>query len=194
MPFLADVRELPTIDAAPFAFRAIRSSDIESLFGIFGDPEVMRYWSTSAFSGIQAAQAYFEEIQAGFDTRTLFQWGLVRAADDRVIGTGTLCNFNAAHHNGAVGYALARSEWGAGVMSRALPELIRFGFERLGLHRIEADVDPRNAASTRLLERIGFKEEGCRREAYFVNDEIQDAIMYGLLEREFKQRKADASV
>jgi len=183
--FLADAKQLPTIDAGPFAFRMIRSGDVGDLFTIFGDTEVMRYWSHSAFEDLGGAQRYYRQIQEGFEKRTLFQWGLVRREEDRVIGTGTLCYFDEPHRNCAVGYALARSQWGSGVMSRALPELIRFGFEAFGLHRIEADVDPRNPGSIRLLEKIGFRNEGLRREAYFVNDEIQDALLYGLLKREF---------
>ena len=185
MTFLADATRLPTIEAGPFAFRMLGEGDVEDLFAIFGDVETMRYWSHEAFETIEQARNYLRQIEDGFDKRTLFQWGLVRRSDDRVIGTGTLCGFDDARHNASIGYALARSEWGAGVMSRALPELIRFGFETLGLHRIEADVDPRNPGSIRLLEKIGFSKEGYRREAYFVNDELQDAVMYGLLKREF---------
>lgn len=185
MTLLADAAKLPTIDAGPYAFRMLHSGDVEDLFAIFGDPEVMRYWSHSAFDGIEGAESYLRQIEEGFAKRTLFQWGLVRREEDRVIGTGTLCYFDEPHRNCQIGYALARSEWGAGVMSRALPALIRFGFATFGLHRIEADVDPRNPASIRLLEKIGFSKEGYRREAYFVNDEIQDAAIYGLLKREF---------
>ena len=71
-------------------------------------------------------------------------------------------------------------------MSSVLSVLLRFGFETLDLHRIEADVDPRNPASIRLLERLGFKKEGYRRESYILNGEIQDAVDYGLLKREFE--------
>ena len=56
-----------------------------------------------------------------------------------------------------------------------------YAFEVLDLHRIEADVDPRNAASIRTLERLGFQREGYLRERWQVNGEIQDALFYGLL-------------
>ena len=186
MPLLEHAEELPTIDAGPFAFRMIRPADAEDLFAIFGDPQVTRFWSSSALDDLVGARNLAADIRRGFDTRTLFQWGLVLPEDDRVIGTGTLCGFDQAHRRCEVGYALVRSEWGRGVMSRVLPALIGFGFEALDLHRIEADVDPRNPASYRLLERLGFQREGCRRESYFVGGEIQDAIVYGLLRREFK--------
>ena len=58
---------------------------------------------------------------------------------------------------------------------------MQFAFEELGLHRVEADVDPRNARSLRLLERLGFQQEGLLRERYHVSGEIQDAALLGLL-------------
>jgi len=58
----------------------------------------------------------------------------------------------------------------------------------MGLHRLEADIDPRNAGSIRSVERLGFKLEGHLRERYFVADEIQGSLIYGLLAPEWKSR------
>ena len=63
--------------------------------------------------------------------------------------------------------------------------MIGFAFSRLGLRRLEADVDPRNVASLRLLERFGFKREGLLRERYCMNAELQDAVLLALLRREW---------
>lgn len=62
--------------------------------------------------------------------------------------------------------------------------LLQFAFEVMDLHRITADVDPRNTASIRVLERLGFKREGYFRENYLLYGELQDAVMYGLLRSE----------
>jgi ribosomal-protein-alanine N-acetyltransferase len=189
MSFLATATQLPTLDAGPFALRMIGPDDTEDLLAIFGDEEVMRYWSTPPLVDLQAAQDLADQIQQCFDSRSLFQWGLVRSDDDRVIGTCTLSSLSVQNRRAELGYALARSEWGQGVMSRVLPVVVGFGFETLDLHRIEADVDPRNPASFRLLDRLGFKKEGYRREYYILNGEIQDAVLYGLLKREFEPER-----
>jgi RimJ/RimL family protein N-acetyltransferase len=70
-------------------------------------------------------------------------------------------------------------------MGEALQTLLTYAFEVLELRRLEADVDPRNAASIRTLERLGFKREGFLRERWHVDGEIQDALFYGLLKREW---------
>jgi RimJ/RimL family protein N-acetyltransferase len=64
--------------------------------------------------------------------------------------------------------------------------LLAYAFDELDLRRIEADVDPRNAASIRTLERLGFRREGYLRERWRVNGEVQDALFYGLLRREWR--------
>jgi len=73
-------------------------------------------------------------------------------------------------------------------MHEALQELLEFGVGELDLNRIEADIDPRNSASARTLERLGFTKEGYLRERWIVGDEVSDTVIYGLLRREWKVR------
>jgi RimJ/RimL family protein N-acetyltransferase len=73
-------------------------------------------------------------------------------------------------------------------MRSALERLLDFAFHELGLRRIEADVDPNNARSIATLERLGFRREGYLRERWFVGGEVQDALFYGLLRREWEAR------
>jgi RimJ/RimL family protein N-acetyltransferase len=71
-------------------------------------------------------------------------------------------------------------------MQEALGALLDFGFGELDLNRIEADIDPRNGASARTLERLGFKKEGYLRERWIVGEEVSDTAIYGLLRREWR--------
>jgi RimJ/RimL family protein N-acetyltransferase len=74
------------------------------------------------------------------------------------------------------------------VAREALEVLIRFSFETLHLHRLEADVDPDNARALRLLERLGFRREGQLRERWQLPGGPRDGVMLGLLRREFDPR------
>jgi RimJ/RimL family protein N-acetyltransferase len=67
--------------------------------------------------------------------------------------------------------------------------VLSYAFEALNFHRIEADVDQRNAASIRTVERLGFQREGYLRERWQVNGEIQDALFYGLIRPDWETRK-----
>ena len=70
-------------------------------------------------------------------------------------------------------------------MHEALQALLGFAFHALDLNRLEADIDPRNHASARTLERLGFQREGHMRERWIVKGEVTDTWWYGLLRREW---------
>src|SRR5262245_42597091 len=137
----------------------------------------------------QDAMQFIERIHYGFRRRELLQWGIVDTADNALIGTCILTHFSAAHERAEIGFALKQKRWGQGLGSEAASAVINFAFDDLGLHRIEADVDPRNERSLRLLERLGFRREGHLRERYHMNGERRDAIMLALLRTEWAARK-----
>jgi [ribosomal protein S5]-alanine N-acetyltransferase len=83
-----------------------------------------------------------------------------------------------------LGYALKPHFWGKGYMKEVLFEVLRFGLDQLGLHSLEANVNPENIASVRLLESVGFLKEGHFKENYLFGDHFVDAD--SLLETGFK--------
>jgi [ribosomal protein S5]-alanine N-acetyltransferase len=182
---LPEATSLPTLLTERLALRWLTPADVPALYEIFSDAEVTRYWSSPPLSDLAAAEALLAEIREAFARRTLFQWGIARRSDDLVVGTCTLAGLTAAHRRAELGFALGRVHWGRGYIAEALPALVGFAFDQLGLHRLEADVDPRNRASIRALERLGFRREGYLRERYHLRGEIQDALMYGLLRPEW---------
>jgi ribosomal-protein-alanine N-acetyltransferase len=180
---------LPTIEASRVILRWIHEEDVDALYAIFSDLEVMRYWSTTPLADRDAAAALLKDIHDGFERHTLLKWGVARRTDNLLIGTVTLINFDFTHRRAEVGYALGRAHWGNGYIQEALHVLLDYAFEELDLHRIEADVDPRNAASIRTLERLGFQREGYLRERWQVGGEILDGLFYGLLRPDWDSAK-----
>lgn len=177
--------ELPTLRGDGLVLRMLVDADVPALYEIFSNHEVMRYWSWSPFESLRDAERLLEEIRGAFRERRLFQWGIVEG-DGPVVGTCTLFQLDGRHRRCEVGFALARKVWGRGVGSRAVGTVLRFAFESLDVHRVEADADPRNERSLRLLERLNFKREGLLRERYHVSGEIQDAVVLGLLHSEWR--------
>lgn len=175
---------LPTLDAGRVRLRWLTDADVAALFAIFGDLEVTRYWGFAVLPDLAAAAALLADIHREFRTGTLFQWG-VEAAGGPLVGTCTLARLDPANRRAELGFALGRPFWGRGYMAAALPAVLGFAFGRLGLHRVFADTDPRNAPSRRALERLGFRHEGVLREHYLVQGEPQDAVVYGLLRSEW---------
>jgi ribosomal-protein-alanine N-acetyltransferase len=186
----------PTIKAERVYLRWITHDDVDSLYRIFSHPEVMRYWGAPALADRDAAIALVNEIHDAFERRASMKWGIALRTDNTLIGTATLFNLNLDNRRAEVGYGLERAQWGKGYMQETLRALLSYAFDERGLHRLEADVDPRNAASIRTLERLGFQREGFLRERWHVNGEIQDAFFYGLLKPEWEagNRRQNAGV
>jgi len=166
--------------------RWLEERDVDPLYEVFGDPAAMRYWSSPPLVDKAAATALLREIRDCFARGELYQWGIALADTDRVIGTVTLAGIDRTHRRASVGFALATSAWGQGYATEAVTRLIEHAFDDLELHRLEADVDPRNEPSLRLLERLGFRREGLLRERYHLAGEIQDSVMMGLLRTEWE--------
>ncbi|MGL6162488.1 GNAT family N-acetyltransferase [Microbulbifer sp.] len=107
--------------------------------------------------------------------------------DGAIVGTCTLAGIDRHNRHADIGFALGREYWGRGLMLQALPAVIEFAFNRLKLHRIGADADPRNVASIRVLEKLDFQREGLLRECYFHMGEVQDALLFSLLRRDWAE-------
>jgi len=165
--------------------RPLQETDADALFRIFSDEKVMRYWSTLPWTSHEPARAMIARDQAQ-TSRDHLRLGIVLSQDERLIGTCTLFSINATCRRAEVGYGLGSFAWGRGYMNEALKALLDYGFRQLNLNRVEADIDPRNEASARTLERLGFTKEGYLRERWIVGDEVSDTALYGLLQREWK--------
>jgi len=169
--------------------RPLAEADAPAVFAIFSHPEVMRYWSSPPFTDMAQAERLVRDSQEGHATSGYRQFGIVRQSDAALLGTCTLFAFHTASRRAEMGYALGRPFWGAGYMHEALTALVDYAFTALDLHRLEADIDPRNTASARTLERLGFRYEGLGRERWIVEGEISDTAWYGLLAREWHEKR-----
>ena len=178
--------EQPELHTARLHLRDVRPDDAVDLFAIHSDPEVMRYWSHVPWTALRQAHEKIAQIAEQRATLPLMVWAIADRASDRLMGTTALFSINTDQARAEIGYNLARQWHGQGLASEALQAVFTHAFQTLQLRRIEADVDPRNGPSRRLLERFGFVEEGLMRERWVVNGEICDSLLYGLLARDFR--------
>jgi len=94
-----------------------------------------------------------------------------------MIGSVVLAQSSVEHRRGEMGYVLARDVWGRGYATEAAAALLAYGFAA-GLHRIGATCDPENAASARVLEKIGMSFEGRLREYFLIRGAWRDRLLY----------------
>jgi RimJ/RimL family protein N-acetyltransferase len=120
----------------------------------------------------------------------IFQLAVECKANGCFLGTSSLFHLNLESKRAEVGYVLARPYWGQGYMTEAAAALVDTAFGKLGFNRLEADIDPRNTASAKLLERLGFQREGLLRERELAQGQMTDTALYGLLKSDWDRKRS----
>jgi [ribosomal protein S5]-alanine N-acetyltransferase len=181
----------PELISAPrLQLHRLVRSDLEGLFAVNGDPEVTRYLPYKAWSTPADAEAWYLRMENLQKEGNAIQWVIARADTQVAMGTCLLFRYEQASECAELGYVLGRAYWGQGWMSEALGATLDWIFGSTPMRRLEAFVDGRNAASSRLLQRIGFVPEGTLRERWRVGTTLTDANIYGMLRRDWQARES----
>jgi [ribosomal protein S5]-alanine N-acetyltransferase len=171
---------LPTLEAPRLALRWMDTRDLPDLHRLFEETGGTRIWNRSGARPDEAS-IHLEAIQRGYEQGHLFQWGIARRDDDRVIGTATLSAVDHLQGRAELGLVLRHDQRGKRYGAEALTVLVEHAFATMQLRRIEADVDPRDPAALHTLEGAGFRREGYLRQRWLIDGELQDSVMMGLL-------------
>lgn len=183
----------PVLSSARLRLRSFNEDDAPALFRIFSDDEVVRFWSVGAWTELAQAQTMIAEAMAAYREGGLCRYAIALADTGELIGICNLRGFFEQNRRCELGYALGSAWWGRGYALEALEALLGHAFGALDMNRIEADIDPRNEASARLLERLGFRQEGYMPERWIVHGEKADTAFYGLLRRYWDERALSRS-
>ncbi|MFY7067661.1 GNAT family N-acetyltransferase [Nocardiopsis changdeensis] len=109
-----------------------------------------------------------------------------RASDGAFIGWCGLTGWNPDFRSASLGYIFDADVWGHGYATETAHAVLRWAFDTLDLNRVQAEADTRNAASARVLKKLGFVHEGTLREDCVVNGDVSDSWVFGLLRREWR--------
>jgi len=167
---------------------SVRQADGPALVAYLNNREVTRYTGSLPYPYTAAdAQRWIDERQRwtlGEDQEIFFA---IRQPGGELMGTIGLNEFEAGRTRVAeVGYWLGQPFWGQGIMSQALGAFVPYAFQALGLHKLFAKVFDPNAASSRVLEKNGFRLEGVLREQVWKHERYLDDRLYGLLRAEWE--------
>jgi len=156
-------QSFPQLETRRLILRRLHAADASALFSILSDQEVTRYYDDAAFTHVAQACEQIEAWESGFHHRRCIRWGIARKEDGGLIGTCGYYAIHPWHMRASIGYELSRPFWRQGLMSEALNTMIQLGFTDMELNRIDALVMPENIPSIRLLEKLGFINEGLLR-------------------------------
>lgn len=171
---------VPTLIAPRLTLRALRDEDSDALHPVFADPAVMQWWSRGPHQSLEETR---EVVALNASQEPGYTCWAITLDGGAAQGWVTLRDRRPGVSE--IGYLIGRSLWGQGYGREAVARVLDHGFDRPGQRRVYADVDPENASSIRLLERLGFVREGHLREEWETHIGVRDTILYGLLAREW---------
>jgi len=172
----------PALETDRLLLRAPASADAPALFRLYSDARIMRYRGEPLFSGVQEAEALIEKWTALFAEKKGLRWAITLKGDNALIGTAGYKRLVEMQFRGEIGYELDPVRWNRGLMTEALRAVTAWGFRAYGLHSIEANIAPGNAASRRVLEKLGFVQEAHFRQNYYFEG-WWDSVIYSLHEK-----------
>ena len=179
----------PTLHTPRLLLRPFTEADTDAIFALQSDPTVLRYWDASPWTTRAQAERFLATCKQIEQEGTGARVAIDRAADGVFVGWCGLVQWDPTCHSARMGYCFDKAAWGQGFATEAAGALLQWAFETLDLNRVQAEADTRNAASGRVLEKLGFIREGTLREDCIVNGEVSDSWVYGLLRREFKRQR-----
>ena len=168
---------LPELVTPRFILRAPVLSDAEEVFKLRSDPQVNQFLHRAASATVADAQQFLEKILAA---ESLY-WVIIAKDTHRLTGTTCFWNIVPALKEAEIGYELQSEFFGQGVMQEVLPEMIRFGFENMQLHRITALPSKENIRSARLLEKYHFTLDEALKQRLEKEDDITGILCYSLV-------------
>lgn len=163
--------------------RPISTRDAAGLHECYGDPDAMRFWDSRPSHDVAETRRWIPRSTPHFA-----MWAVLTKEGKRFIGMVNFHRRHAGHRRLAIGYILSRKHWRRGYMHEALVPFIGHCFHALGSHRIEAEIEPENAASRALAEKLGFRAEGILRDRLCVEGKFRTIVLYALLADEWSAR------
>lgn len=174
----------PTLTTERLRLRPFTASDADDLWALHSDAHVLRYWDSPPWTDPARADRFLATCARMADEGSGAR--VVIERDGSFLGWAGLSEWNPDHRSAKLGYVLGEPAWGHGYATEAARALLTWAFDALDLNRVQAEADTRNAASARVLEKLGFVHEGTLREDCVVNGVASDSWVYGLLRREWR--------
>lgn len=171
----------PAIETERLLLRRVTTDDVNEVFELRSNPENMKYIPRPLSKSTDDALKLIAEIEDKIDTNIGINWGITLKDDTKLLGIIGYYRMQPENHRAEIGYILLPEFHGKGIITEAVNQLIKYGFEDLKLHSIEAVIDPENFASEKVLQKCGFVKEAHLKEVLFYEGRFLDSVIYSLL-------------
>ena len=177
---ILDTKRLPILETERLRLQPIVSADVDHIFPLMVDPEVMAYWDEPEIQDPDRVTAVVESQVAAMASGQAVHWSLRLLADGGFVGCCDLAEIDRPHRRGDIGFLLGREAWTEGYALEALQSVVAYAAAS-GLRKLTARTHLGNRRSELLLETLGFKQEGLLRGHILRDGERRDCRLFGLL-------------
>jgi len=175
----------PKLNTQRLFLRQITQEDDNSLFEILSNEVTCEFLTHNAVNDIANIKRLITGMQRFFDEKQRIRWGIAQKQDNSLIGHCGFFDIDKSNCCAEISYCLKSGLWGQGIMTEALEAMLKFGFENYGLNRIVAKVMKGNVGSMKVLQKLGFVQEGLLRESLYKNGQYHDLMIFSILKSEY---------
>jgi RimJ/RimL family protein N-acetyltransferase len=156
----------PALADEAIRLEPLTQTHMPELLAMTGDPDVVRFTRVPAGADESFARAWIARYESGWDDGSRAGFA-IRARDGGFLGFAAIIDLDLEHREGEIGYMVIPAARGRGIAPRAVELLTRWGFDELGLLRLELRIDVENPASERVAARAGYVRDGVLRNVHF---------------------------
>ncbi|MFC1658948.1 GNAT family N-acetyltransferase [Pseudomonadota bacterium] len=160
--------------------------DAESFYKYYTDPKVSKYILSYMPVSVEDAKEEVKYWIDYFKHKKGVYWGIAKKDNNELIGSIGFTHWIKQYNRAELSYDLAKEYWNKGIMTKAIKKVLKFGFEEMGLNRIQCFMIKNNPASERILLKRGFVKEGILRQDRFSKGEYWDVNVYALLKKDYE--------
>ena len=164
----------PVLATARFRLRQLVKDDENEIFALRSDDFINQYLDRPKANSLDDARNFISKISDGIAKNEAIFWVVTPKDETRFLGSICLWKISREEAKAEIGYELLPENHGKGIMQQVIPEVIRFAFENMKLHSIEAELSARNVKSVKLLEKNGFSAKT------LFNNGNPDSVIYAL--------------
>ena len=179
----------PVLTTPRLTLRPVSRRDADDLFEYAQDDQVSRHVLWTAYRSRSEAVDYIRAVRRQYRSGFPGVFAIEYRENRKMIGTIGFMWINREYRSAEVGYSLNRSYWNRGIMTEALDEVLRYGFEQLRLNRIEAQHETDNPASGRVMEKAGMVREGVLRQRLKNKGRFVDVVLCAVLSQDDRIRR-----
>lgn len=166
--------KFPVLESERIYLRQFNDLDLDNVFKGLSHPDIIKYYGIS-FDSLEATKeqmTWFADLEKNGKG---IWWAVCSKMDDKFLGAGGLNDLSTENKKAEIGFWLLPENWGKGIMTEAMPLILNYAFDKIGLHRIEGFVETKNTGCKKALAKLKFNLEGTMQDC-----EIKDGAFISL--------------